>query len=147
MVTDDVRHVRFFDRAVDFGEVEEAFVALREARTLLDRQHPIEFHRDEHRVDHLVFTVAWVDVAALDVDFGSSGVEVFILQLANFAAVHSVGVFCTEFFHIELHHTATDFLVRGEPNFDLAMLEVGVFHHILCGIHDFGHARFVIGTE
>ncbi len=88
-----------------------------------------------------------MDVAALDVDLCTSGIEVLILQLTDFAAVHSVGVFGTEFLHVEFHHTAPNLLIWCKTNLDFAVLEVGMLHHILGSIHDFSHASFVIGAE
>ena len=86
-------------------------------------------------------------VASLDVDLGAGGVEVLVLQLANLATVHGICVAGTKFLHVELHHAATDFLVGGESDLDFAVLELRVFHDVLCGIHDLGHARLVVGTQ
>ena len=88
-----------------------------------------------------------MDIAALDVNLGSSSVEVLILQLTDFAAIHGIGVFGAELLHVKLHHTATDFLIRRETDLDFTVLEVGMLHHVLGGIHDFGHTRFVVGAE
>ena len=88
-----------------------------------------------------------MDVAALDVHRGGSGVEVLEFQFPDLAAVHCVGEVGAEFLHVELDHSAADLLVRGESYLDLAVLESGVRRYVCCGGHDLGHSGLVVGAE
>ena len=144
MVTDDVGEIGLLHAALEGDEVEEALIAFRVFRACHHGKHGVELLAYEDGVFHLALGRAGVDVTALDVDFGAGGVEVLKLQFSNFAAVHGVCVLCAEAFNVEFHYAAADFFVRGEPDLDGAVLEFRVLHYVLDGVHDFGHAGFVV---
>ena len=80
-------------------------------------------------------------------DLSAGGIEVFIFQLANHTAVHSVAVVGAELLDIELDHSAANLFIGSEGNLDLAVLELRVGHHILCSTHYLCHAGLVVGAQ
>ena len=116
-------------------------------RTLLHRKKPIKFHSYEGGVLHLALCCSRVDIASLDMDCSSGGIKVLVLDFSDLAAVHGVGVFCTELFHVELHHSASYFLVGSESDLYVSVLEFRMFHDILNGIHYLGDTGLVIRSE
>ena len=147
MVTDDVGEVCLLHRALEGDEMEEALVALRVFRAGHNGKHGIEFLADKDGIFHLALGIAGVDVAALDMDFGTCRVEVLKLKLSNLAAVHGVGVVCAKALDVKLHNAAADFFVRGKTYPDGPVLEFRVLHNILDGVHDFCNAGLVIGPK
>ena len=127
--------------------MEKAFVTFGVFRTLLRREKRIELHSDQYGVLHLAFGVSGMDVHSLDMDFGGSGIEILVFKFSDLTSVHRVGVVRTEFLHIELHHTATDFLVGSEADLDFAVFELRMLHDILGGVHDFGDSGFVVSSQ
>ena len=80
-------------------------------------------------------------------DLGGGSVEVFVLELADFAAVHRVAEVGAEALDVEGVNAAADLLVTGEGDGDGAMLEFRVRDDILHGVHDLRDTGFVIGAE
>ena len=74
--------------------------------------------------------IARMHVAALERNFGRSGVEVLKLQFAYLTTVHRVSPVATELLHIELMGTEAYFLVRIEADAYLSMLDFRVFLQI-----------------
>ena len=127
--------------------MEETFIALREFRPLLNREQAVELHSDEDGILHLALGIARMHIPALDMDFGRGCIELLEFQLADLSSVHYVGIVSPESLHVELHHAASDFLVRGESDFDFPVLELRMLHHILDGVHDLSHTCLVVGSE
>src|SRR5574344_194520 len=88
-----------------------------------------------------------MDIAALDMDFCCRRVEVLILYLPHRATIDGVGVFRTEFRHIELTHAAPYFLVRGNAYLYFTMLELLMFNKILDSAHYCGDTSLVISAK
>ena len=80
-------------------------------------------------------------------NLGGSGIEILELELADFAAIHSVGVIRSEPLDIELHDTAADFLIRSKADFDVTMLELRMLYHVLHSVHNFCDTSLVISAE
>ena len=57
--------------------------ALRGLQAVVHRQHTVELHGDELRVDHAALGRAGVDVAPVDGHNGGGGVEILIFQLTG----------------------------------------------------------------
>jgi len=147
VVADDVLDVGLLDHPRELGDVDESVIALGVLGSLPYGEHVVELGRDKYCIEHLVLGVARVDVAALDVQLGGRGVEVLVLEFADGASVHGVGVFGTELSHVEMVYPAADFLVGGEADLDGTVLEFRMFHDVLGGGHDFGHSGLVVGSE
>ena len=81
-------------------------------------------------VDHLVFGVARVDVAALDLDLGARGVEVLVFEFPLEAAVHRVGEVGAEGLDVEEVHAPADLFVVGEADADLTVPELRMCEQI-----------------
>ena len=56
------------------------------------RKQTVQFHGDKCGVDHLTFCGAGVDGLAAKFDFRTGGIEVFVFQFAERAAVNGVSV-------------------------------------------------------
>ena len=146
VVPDDVGKVGLLYGSLEGDEVEEALVALRVFRAGQHGQHGVQFLSDVDGVLHLALGIAGVHVTALDVDFGRCRVEVLELQLTDLSAVHGVGEVGAEAGDVKLDHAAADFFVGGKADAHLAVLEFRVLHHVLHGVHNLGHAGFVVGA-
>ena len=147
MVADDVVHLGQLHLTLDVSQVEEAFVAGGVARVLLDRQHLVELHRQQRGVDHRVLGRAGVDAQAVDDNLSSAGVEVFILQLAQLAAVDGVGKVCAKALDVKVVCAAADLLVRGKADLDGAVLDLRMAHQLLGHGHNLRHAGLVVRAE
>ena len=147
MIPDYVAEIGLLHASLETDDVEETFIALREFRPLLDREQAVELHSDEDGILHLALGIARMHIPALDMNFGRGCIEILEFQLADLSSVHCVGIFSPEFLHVELHHAASDFLVRGESDFDFPVLELRMLHHILDGVHDLSHTCLVVGSE
>ena len=88
-----------------------------------------------------------MDIPSLDVDRSCSGIEILVFQFSDCTAVHRVAVSCPEFLHIELDGSPSYFLVRSEGYLDFPVLEFGMFHHVLCGVHYLRHTCLVVCSE
>ena len=147
MVADDILCICLLHCAVEIGDMEETFVSLCVLRTLFCREKGIQFSCDKDCIEHFVLGVSRVDVAPLDVDLRTCSIEVLILKLANLSTIESVGIFGPEFFYVEVVNTASDLLVRGEADLDIAVFEFRMGHDILYGCHNLCHTGFVICAE
>lgn len=118
MVADDVAQAGAFHLAAHVGQVGKALVALRKGGVFEHGQHGMEFHRDEGGVFHLALGGAGMDAQALDLHDGGAGVEVFIVDAAQRAAVQGIGEIRAKALHVEVVHAAAHLLVRGEGDLD-----------------------------
>ena len=147
MVTDYVSEISLLNASLEADDVEETVIALRELRSLLDRKKAVQLHSDKDCILHLPLGITRMDVPALYVDLGRSGVEILEFEFSDLAAVHRICEFSPEFLHIELRDSAADFLVRGKFYLDFPVLEFRVFHDVLHGVHYLGDTGLVIRTE
>ena len=125
----------------------ETLVAFGMLGSLPARQHGDKAVGDADRVDHLMLGITGMYVAALDGDLGGGGVEVFILELADCAAIHSVGEIAAESLDVELMGTQADLLVGVEADADLAMLDLGIALEISHSGDDLGDAGLIVGAK
>src|SRR5512145_2168998 len=84
---------------------------------------------------------------ALESDSRCARAPRFVANLSEFSAVNCVCDLRAETFDVKLLDPRANFFIRSKsygkgPMFDLWILLQGVDHR-----HDFGNARFVIGTE
>ena len=129
------------------AQVVEALVALGVGRGLGGRQQIDQLHGHENGALHLVFGRAGVDVHAMNGDLSAGGVEVFILQLAQLAAVYGVGHRRAEARHVEVVGAAAHLLVGGKAHGNAAMGDLRVEGEILHGGHDLRHAGLVVSPQ
>src|SRR3990172_7368500 len=85
--------------------------------------------------------------AALDVNFCRRRIEIFILQLANFAAAHGVGKIRAKTGDIESIRAVANFFIRCKANFNHAVLDLAMGCQIFQGCHDFSQTSLVIRAE
>ena len=112
MVAEDVVQLRPGLAALHVVEVVEALIPLGVGGGLRRGQHPRELQGNQNRVLHLVLGRAWVDVHPVEVHARVGRVEVLVLQLAQLAAIHSVGHRRAEALHVEMVGTLPNLLVR-----------------------------------
>lgn len=147
MVADDVADLRLIDRTVEGDTVVEAVVAFGVFGSLPGRQQGVQLACYLDGVDHLVFGVARVDVAALNLDLGARGVEVLVFEFPLEAAVHRVGEVGAEGLDVEEVHAPADLFVGGEADADLTVPELRMCEQIFRSGHDLRHARLVVGAQ
>ena len=70
-------------------------------RSFCLRNHVLEFHSQSACVDHLALGITCMHAHALDVDLGSSSIEVLVFQVAQVAAVDGVSPVAAELLYIE----------------------------------------------
>ncbi len=112
--------------AAHLGQVEEALVAVGRLRGLLGGHGGVEAGGQGLAVDHAALGGAWVHVVADKPHSGAGGVEVFILQLAQFTAIDGISPFGREAVQREEIGAAAYLLVRGEADPDVATGDLGV---------------------
>lgn len=67
---------------------------------------------------------------AIDMEFCSGCIKVFIFQFPQRSAVHGVGIIRTEQLHIKMIGSGTHFLIRGKADPDLTMLFSGCINKV-----------------
>lgn len=87
VVADEDVHGARFDVAVQFIDVEEAFVAVGVFRFFPGRQELLPFGGHGQGVFHLALSIAGMDTATMEGNGPIGSVEVFIFKAAQFAAV------------------------------------------------------------
>ena len=147
MIAQDIARLGIFLIAMDGGQVVEALVALGIFRLFLHRQHGVKLHGDACGVLHAVLGGAGMDVAPMHRHLGRCGVEVFIFQLVDFAAIHSIGKVRAEGGHVKQIRAAADFLIGRKADADFAMADAAVLQHVLAQRHDFGHASLIVRPQ
>ena len=70
-----------------------------------------------------------------------------VADLAELATVNRVSDLCAEAFHVKLLDTRADFFVRRKSDRDRAAFDLRILFERVDHRHDFGDARFVVGTE
>ena len=73
-------------------------------------------------------------------------VEILVLELADCAAVDSIGVLCAEARHVKMVRALADLLVGGKGDFHRAMRKIGGQKQ-LCRRENFRHACLVVRAE
>ncbi len=147
VVTNDVGKSGFFDCSRHRGEMIEAFIAFGVLGCFTAGEHRSELVCHTHRVDHLVFGIARVDVAAAERDLSDCCIEVFKLKFADFSSVHRVAPIGGESLDVEFVGTEADFLVRIEGDADVAVRDFIVLKEKVDGGDNFSDTGLVVGTE
>ena len=147
VVADEHVHRARFDVAIQFIDVEEAFMAFGVFRFFPGRQELLPFCGNRQCVDHLSFGVACMDAAAMEGDDRVGSIEVFIFQTAQFAAVDSIGKVGSKLLHIEQSRTAPRFFIRREADADHPVSDVRVLDEVFHSADDSRDARFIVGPE
>ena len=113
VIADEHVHRTSFDVALQFIDVEKAFMTFRIFRLFSSRQELLPFCGHGQGVDHLPLGVTGMDTAAMEGNDRIGSIEVFIFQTAQFAAVDGIGKICAELLYIEQGRTAPPFLHRA----------------------------------
>ena len=101
VIADEHVHHTSFDVALQFIDVEKAFMTFRIFRLFSSRQELLPFCGNGQGVNHLPLGVTGMDTAAMEVDDRIGSIEVFIFQSAQFTAIDSIGKISPELLHIE----------------------------------------------
>ncbi len=88
-----------------------------------------------------------MNIYAADLHIAGGSIEVLVFQLADGAAVHRVGHLRAEACKVQAFGTAADLLIRGEGDFDLAVLQVRMGKKIFRHVHDLCDAGLVVGAQ
>ena len=127
--------------------MEESLVSACILRALFHREKGIKLHSDQDGVKHLALCIAWVNVSSLDLYCCSSCIKILVFKFSHCAAVHGVGIACSEFLNVEFNNSSSDFLVWGESDLDFSVLEFRMLHNVLNRIHDFSYAGLVVCSK
>ena len=146
VVPDEELHFGVLHVALDGVQVEKALVALGELGHGPFGQQGAVFHGHGHGVYHLALGGAGVDAQAGDLHGGRGGVEVFVLQLAQEAAVHGIGEVAAKALYVEVVGAGADLLIGGEAQLDGA---VGLVlpDNLRGGAEDLRHAGLVVAAQ
>ena len=147
VISDDVAEFCLLAAALDADEVVEALVAFSLLRSLVLRNHVLEFHSQSACIHHLALGIACMNAHALDDDFSSGSIEVLVFQVAQVTAIYGVRPVAAKLLYIEMMRTHTDFLVRIETNADISVLDFVVVAQIAHSLYDFSDARLVVSTQ
>ena len=127
--------------------MEEALIPVGTLRGLLGRHGSVEAGGQGLAVDHAALGGAGVDVIADKTHRGAGGVEVFILQLAQFAAIHGIGPPGRESLQREQVGATANLFIRGKADPDIAARDLGVGLQVVDGSEDLGDTRLVVGAK
>ncbi len=118
----------------------ETLIALGVFRSLPTRQHLYEVGRYADRIHHLVLCRAGMHVAPLDCNLCICSIEVLILKLTDFTAVHRIGKLAPETLHVEFVRAFSYLLVRIERNAYFSVLDFRMSLQVCHGSYDFRNA-------
>ena len=121
VVAHDVVKLRVGDVALHVVQVEEALVALGQARGIACGQQAVELHGHQRSVDHRVLRGAGMHAHAGDFHLRGGGVERLVGDFTLPSAVHGVGELCAELGDVKVRHAHADLLVRGEGDAEPAV--------------------------
>ena len=124
--------------------MEESLITGSELRSLLYREHTVEFHGNDYCIYHFILGVTRMHIPSLNMYFCTCSIEVLILQFPYLATIHCIGIFCTEFLHIKLVNSTPYLLVGSKANLNFTVLELRMLHNILHCTHDLGNTGLVI---
>ncbi len=147
VVADQVNHFCLFDRGLHFIQVKESLASFRVFRAFVCRQHGVEFHGQQHGVQHLAFGAAGMHVSALDGHVALRGIKSLIFQFTDLAAVHGVGKIGAEFRDIKKIHSPACFFVGRESHPHLAVRVLGIFEQVFHGGYNRRHPGLVIRAK
>ena len=147
VIADDVGRFGGGFIARHFAEVEEALIALGVGGSFGGGQQADKFRQQQGRVLHFVFGTTGVDIEPPHLDRRRRGIEVFILDLAQLAAIHGIGFLGREAIHAEAVGAAADLLIGGETDGNGTMLYLGVSQQVLAQGNDLRHTGFIIGAQ
>ena len=102
--------------------MEKSLIAFGIHWILLHRQQLLELLRDQNGIFHFTLGGTRMHTPAIDMEFCSGCIKVFIFQFPQRSAVHGVGIIRTEQLHIKMIGSSTHFLIRGKADPDLTML-------------------------
>ena len=83
----------------------------------------------------------------LDLDFGTSCIEVLVFEVAQVAAVNGVSPVAGKLVYIEMMSSHTDLLVRVEAYTYVAVLDFVVVAQIAHRLYDFCNTSLVVGSQ
>lgn len=124
----------------------KALIAFRISRIFLYRQHGVKFHRYQQGVDHFILRTSRMDAQTLNLNFCTSGIEVFIIHAVYLSSVNRICNISTEFRNTEMIRSPTNLFVRCKCQTDFSMLTAFLkqrFRHR----HDFRNSRLVISSQ
>ena len=142
-----VKQAACFQRAFDFAQEDEAFAVAARLWGFVRGQAALEFAGTRPAVNHDVFRRAGVDAASVKGDGRLVGVEVFVLQFAQHAAVQGVGDVRAKGGNVKMMRAAADFFIWRKSDADFAVRDFRVRLQVFNHRQDNGNAGFVIRAE
>jgi len=147
VIPNDVFELSRFHGAFHPHEVVKAFVSLGKFWALENGQQVVIFHANEDGVEHNALSSARVYIEPVHQHFCTCGVEGFILQLPDFAAINRESEICAKGFHVKVIHAAPNFLIWGKSHFNRPMWDFWVGNQGSHSGHDFRNTSLVICAE
>ena len=127
--------------------MKEPLVACCKFWSLINRKNIYQLIGNMQSVYHFIFCITRVHVSSLNSNFGCGCIKVFILQLAQHAAIHGVCPFCSKFLYIEVVGTTSNFLIGCKTNSYLAMFYLWMVDKVLHCIHYLCNSGFIVGSQ
>ncbi len=148
VVADDVAELCLLAAALDADEVVETLVAFSLLRSLVLRNHVLEFHSQSACIHHLALGIACMNAHALDDDLGSGSIEVLVFQVAQVAAIYGVSPVAAKLLYIEVMVHPYPISSSGlKPTRMSPVLDFIVVAEIAHSLYDFSDARLVVSTQ
>ncbi len=116
-------------------------------RAFCRRQQPVELHRQQHGVDHLVFGCTGMDVSSFEMYSSQCCIKVFKLQFSDFATIHGISKISIEFFHIKMIGASSDLFIGCKGHTNGSMLYFRVLFQPLQRRYDLGNSGFIVGSQ
>ena len=135
------------DGAFELIGVKEALAAFGGFRRHIRRQGVDKGCGHAERIDHLSFGASRVNADPLKVDDGRAGIEVFILQRSDLAAVNRDRPVCAEALEIKIGRASADFLVRRERNAEFGVSNRRISSDFGGHIHNGGNAGLIVSAK
>ena len=147
VVTDDIFRCGLLHGTVHSHQMVETVILFGMFGTLGCRQKGVDFANHLQGVDHFVLGIPRMDISTLYGNFGTCGIEVFVLQLPFETAIHRIGEIGPEIFNIEEVHSTSHLLVGCKSDTYRTVRDFGVCHQVFSGCHNFSNSGLVIGPQ
>ena len=147
VVANDIAELSRLGVGMHADEMVEALVAFGGLRRLVGGEHGSELHGKAVGIDHLTFSISWMNADTTYVNLCGGGIEVLVFEFADIAAIHGISPLAAKALDIEMVCSHADFLVGIEGDAYVAMLNVVVVAEVAHCLDNLGDARFVVGTE
>ena len=147
MVPDDIIHPGLLHTAGHPVQMVKALIPFLIHRILICRKQRLEFPCHEKGISHTPLGRARMDIGTMDRHPAGRSIKVFVLQLSQRSAVHSVSPISPKAFHIKAVGSPAHLLVRREADTDRPVLYFRMPEKISCHGHDFSDTCLIIRSQ